>query len=109
MIVQDLKKEKNIKVEKQKEHPIKIQGEFKKLRPPMFDGESEETSKAWLLNIKRYFQLYRYDDNLRACLAIFPLSKKDALWWQEAKSVNNIRSKELSWKVFKSYLKISIC
>ena len=105
MIVQDLNKYKDIKVEKQKEHPIELQGEFKNLRPLTFDGESEEVAKAWLLNIKRYFQLYRYDDNLRACLAIFPLSKKDALWWQEAKSVNNIRSKELSWKIFKKLFK----
>ena len=27
------------------------------------------------------------------------------MWWQEAKSVNNVRSKELSWKFFKKLLK----
>ena len=49
--------------------------------------------------------MYRYDDNLRARLAIFQLSGKAALWWQEAKIVNGIRSKELSWKTFKKLFK----
>ena len=49
--------------------------------------------------------MYRYDDNLRARLAIFQLSGKVALWWQEDKSVNNIRSKELSWNIFKGLFK----
>ena len=75
---------------------MELQGEFKKLRPPMFNGEFKEVAEAWLLNIKRYSQLYSYDDNLRARLAIFQLSGKFSLWWQEAKSVNNIGSKELS-------------
>ena len=53
---------------------MELQGEFKKLKPPTFDGESEEAVEAWLLIIKRYFQVYKYDDNLRAHLAIFQLS-----------------------------------
>ena len=67
----------------------------------MFDGESEEPTEAWLVNIKQYFQVYIFDDSLRASLAIFQLSGNVAMWWQEAKSVNYICSKELSWKVFK--------
>ena len=55
VIIQDLKKEKEIKVEKQKEHLAELQGEFKKLRPPTFNGESEEVVEAWLVNIKLYF------------------------------------------------------
>ena len=50
---------------------MELHGKFKKLRPPMFDGESEEAAEAWLLNIKQYFWVYIYDDKLRACLAIF--------------------------------------
>ena len=46
MFIQDLKKDKEIKVEKQKEHPVELQGEFKKLRAPMFDGESKEVVEA---------------------------------------------------------------
>ena len=37
---------------------------------------------------------------MSARLVIFQLNGKATLWWQEAKSENNIRSKELSWKIF---------
>ena len=37
--------------EKQKERLVELQGEFKKLRPPMFDGEFEEAIEFWLLNL----------------------------------------------------------
>ena len=33
-------------------------------------------------------------------MAIFQLSGKVALWWQEEKSVDNIHSKKLIWKIF---------
>ena len=64
--MQNLKKNKEMKQGKHKEHSIELRGEFKKLKPPTFDGESEEAVEAWLLNIKRYFQVYRYDDIVRA-------------------------------------------
>ena len=94
--IQDLRKNKEIKTGKQKENPVELRGEFKRLKPLTFDGESEEVVEPWLLNIKQYFQVYRQDDNLRACFEIFQLSEKAAMWWQEAKSVNNICNKELS-------------
>ena len=93
MISIELKKHDETKYKQQKWISMELQGEFKKLKPPMFDGESEEVVKAWLLNIKWYFQVYNYDDNLRAWLAIFQLSRKVGVWWKEAKSVNNICSK----------------
>jgi len=37
--------------EKQKERLVELQGEFKKLRPFMFDGEFEEAIESWLLNL----------------------------------------------------------
>jgi len=39
--------------EKQKERLVELQGEFKKLRPFMFDGEFEEAIESWLLNLLR--------------------------------------------------------
>ena len=103
--MQDLRKDKEIKVGKQNEHPIELQEEFKKLKPSTFDGESEEAVEAWLLNIKIYFQVDRYADNLKALLAIFQLSRKAVLWQKEAKSVNNICSKELSCFFFNLFKK----
>ena len=50
--------------EKQKERLVELQGEFKKLRPPMFDGESKKVVESWLLNIKLFF---RYTNTMIIC------------------------------------------
>ena len=52
VIIKYLKKDKGIKVEKQKEHPVELQGEIKKLRPSKYDGELEKEAEYWLLSIK---------------------------------------------------------
>ena len=48
---QDLKKGDEMDNEKQKERRVKLQGEIKKLRPFMFDGEFEEAIESSLLNL----------------------------------------------------------
>ena len=48
---QDLKKDDEVDNEKQKERRVELQGEFKNLRPFMFDGEFEEAIESWLLNL----------------------------------------------------------
>ena len=32
-----------------------LQGEFRKIKPPSYDGEKEEYAEAWLLNMIKYF------------------------------------------------------
>lgn len=32
-----------------------LHGEFKKISPPSFDGETGEGAEAWLLNMSKYF------------------------------------------------------
>ena len=39
---QDLKRQK-----------VELQGEFRKIKPPTFDGEAEEAAEAWLININK--------------------------------------------------------
>ena len=48
-----------------------FQGEFKTIRPPNFNWESEEASEAWLLNMERYFHIYNYSSNLKCRLALY--------------------------------------
>ena len=46
---------------KRKYNPYEeISGEFKKIKPPMFNGEVEkgEEAEAWLSGMKKYFQIY---------------------------------------------------
>jgi len=49
-----------------------LEGEFKKIKPCTFDRESNkgEEVEAWLLDIKKYFQIYNYSSNMRVRMAI---------------------------------------
>jgi hypothetical protein len=55
-----------------------LQGELRKLKPPNFDGENKkgEEVEAWLLEIRKYFQLHNYSSNLEARVSIYHLQGK---------------------------------
>ena len=38
-----------------KRQKVELQGEFRKIKPPMFDGGAEEVAEAWLINMNKYF------------------------------------------------------
>ena len=44
-----------------------LEGEFKKIKPTSFNRESKtgEEVEAWLLDIKKYFQIYNYSSNMK--------------------------------------------
>lgn len=52
---------------------VELHGEFKKIKPAPFDMEMEEAAKALLINMNKHFQIYEYDDNLKAGLEIYQL------------------------------------
>ena len=84
---------------------IELQVEFRKIKPPHFDGESEEAAEAWLINMNKYFQVYKYDHHLKARLAIFQLQAKATLWWEEVKMVWGVSEQDVTWEVFQRYFK----
>eukprot|EP00253_Pinus_taeda_P018941 PITA_18941 len=88
-----------------KRQKMELQGEFWKIKPPLFDGEQEEAVEAWLININKYFQLYEYDQNLKAWLAIFQLQGKATLWWEEIKIVKGVSEQNITWEKFQKYFK----
>ena len=77
-----------------------LQGEFLKIKPPSYDGEKEEDAEALLLNMIKYFQVYEYEINLKAKLAIYQLQGKATLWWEETKMVHAIDEKIVTWEDF---------
>jgi len=79
---------------------MELQGEFKKIKPPNYNSEMEEAAEAWLINMNKYFQIYEYDENLRAKLAIYQLQGKATLWWEEIKKVKEINKQEVTWEKF---------
>ena len=55
-----------------------ISGEFMKIKPPTFNGETEkgEEVESWLSGMRKYFQIYNYSNQLKARMAIYNLSGK---------------------------------
>lgn len=52
--------------------------EFKKSKPPPFDGELKkpEYAEAWLLGMKNFFELHDYIENMKVRIVIFSLKEK---------------------------------
>ena len=73
-----------------------ISGQFKKIKPTTFNGDTEkgEEAESWLSRIKKYFQIYNYSNHLKARMAIYNLSGKDDIWWQDLKRVKGIKEKK---------------
>jgi hypothetical protein len=80
------------KKRKQLDH---LEGEFKKINPSTFDGESKtgEEVEAWLLDIKKYFHIYNYSSNMKVRMAIYNLKGKASIWWQDLKLVKGLKEK----------------
>ena len=84
-----------------------ISREFKKIKPPTFNGETEkgEEVESWLSGMKKYFQIYNYSNQLNAKMAIYNISGKADIWWQYLKRVKGKREKNINWSTFKKYFK----
>ena len=84
-----------------------ISGEFKKIKPPTFNGDTKngEEAESWLSGMKKYFQIYNYSNQLKARMIIYNLSGKADIWWQDLKRVKGIKEKVVNWSNFKRYFK----
>jgi hypothetical protein len=84
-----------------------LDGEFKKIKPSTFDGESRkgEEVDAWLLDIKKYFQIYNYSSNMKVRMAIYNMKGKASIWLQDLNLAKGLKEKQLEWSDFKKYFK----
>jgi hypothetical protein len=76
--------------------------DFKKAKPPSFDGEIKkgEEAEAWLLGLKKYFRVHDFSENLKARVATFNLNGKASIWWEDLKNVKGVCKEESSWEWF---------
>ena len=96
--------EDNHHTRKRKYKPYEeISREFRKIKPPKFKGETEkgEEAESWLFGLKKYFHIYNYSNQLKARMAIYNLTGKDDISWQDLKRVKGIREKNINWSTFK--------
>jgi len=77
--------------------------EFKKSKPPTFEGDLKklEDVEAWLLGMRKLFELHDYTENMKAIIVIFGLKGKSDISWEDVKWVRDIRTEELSLHEFK--------
>ena len=61
-----------------------LQGELRKIKPPIFKGDSEkgEDAEAWLLGMRKYFRIYNYSSRMEASIAIHQLQGQASIWWE---------------------------
>jgi hypothetical protein len=98
----EVSSESQRKRKRKKHSKSSIPEEFKKAKPPTFDGEIKkgEEAEAWLLGLKKYFRVHDYSDNMKARVAIFNLNGKASIWWEDLKNVTGIHERKLTWKQF---------
>jgi hypothetical protein len=55
-----------------------LQGDIRNIKPPTFDGDhkKDEDAEAWLLGMRKYFQLHNYSSNVEARIATYHLQGK---------------------------------
>ena len=99
--------EDRTKTDRKRKQVDHLEGEFKKIKPTTFDGESRmgEQVEAWLLDIKKYFQIYNYSNNMKVRMAIYNLKGKASIWWQDMKLAKGLKDKQTEWLDFKKYFK----
>ena len=76
-------------------------------RPPTFNGEVDtgQEVEAWLLGMRKYFQVQDYSGNMKSRVAIFNLTGRATIWWEHHIQVKKVNERRIVWKQFKKYFK----
>ena len=75
--------------------------------PSTFNGEvnTGQETEAWILGMKKYFQVHDYSRNMMASIAIFNFAGRESIWWDHLRNVKNIRERKISWKKFEMFFR----
>ena len=90
---------------KERRYQNRSRDEFKKAKPPTFDGEVKngQEAEAWLLGMRKYFQV-QYPGNMKAMVSIFNLTGRASIWWGHFRKVKKINERNIVWKQLQNYL-----
>ena len=66
--------------------------ELKKARPPTFNGETknDQEAEAWILGMRKYFQVHDYSGNMKDRVTIFNLTGRASIWWEHFRQVKRL-------------------
>jgi hypothetical protein len=84
------------KKRKRKNSHSSLTEEFKKAKPPTFDGEINkgEEYEAWLFGLKKYFQVHNYSENTKARIVVFNLNGGASIWWEDLKEIKGLKERK---------------
>ena len=79
-----------------------LQGEFRKIRAPTYEGEvnTREKDEEWLLGMRKYFQVHNFLSEMKAHISIYNLNGKAARWWRDLKHNKKYELQEIRWDTF---------
>ena len=88
------------KNERKRHYQNRSRDEFKKARLPTFNGEIKngKEAEAWILGMRKYFQVQDYSGNMKARVSIFNLTRRASIWWDNFRKLKNINERKLEWK-----------
>ena len=64
-----------------------------------------QEAEAWLLGMRKFFQVQDYLGNMKARVAIFNLIGRASIWWEHFRKVKKINERKIVWKQFQMYFK----
>ena len=85
------------KGKRKRHHRDLSRDEFKKAKTPTFNGEVKtgQEAEAWLLGIKKYFQVHDYLGNMKARVAIFNMNGRESIWWENLRKLKKINVRKI--------------
>ena len=69
------------------------------------ESKTEEEAKSCLLDIKKYFHIYNYSNNMKVRMEVYNLKGKVGIWWKDLKISHWLKEKNLEWLEFKKLFK----
>ena len=71
-----------------------------KAMPPTFNSEIKngQEVEAWLLGMRKYFQVQDYSENMKNRVAIFNLTGIPSIWWEHFRQVKKTNKRKIEWK-----------
>ena len=58
-----------------------------------------------MMDIKKYFKIYNYSNNMTVRMEVYNLKGNASIWWQDLKISHGLKEKNLEWLEFKKLFK----
>ena len=80
---------------------------IQKSKTTIFDGEGKfgQEVEAWILRMKKYFQIHDYSGDEKAIIFVYNLSGRALIQWEKLGKIKGNKERKIVCKQFKKYFK----